>query len=855
MLDPHTQLTDEAKPGISSLLTEDHLGRLLYKGKVATGRDLMNYFMFQTKNFFRDGPICGGKEIINGHVYELRWDEKEKIASRYRDGLLHSLNCAAQSTSGDTSIPTESYYVYGVPVSHNEFANLRESNESYFFKIHKRDGFTFLTIDSDMEDTAGEPQSWSPLSVKEIIFEAVFGDLGTRRILYFESDFLNSFDCVHDNFWLQSATDPDCDGISEYEFRTNEESIKLMVGPTSLVISKRKRDADKCYDVKVYDVYDPVYDAVGGYGATDITDVAAAEVGKLESVLFGRTHIPEVKSLNTSFIEDLESKHRFEIKNKKIEKLVDELSKVPSHNYAFDESYFSPETRRELFDLHDLDLARQKIAEDVSWPSTDLTEAAEEAIGAINAKFELHKITPFLYGVSLPMEAMKQAFFDPETSAYYWMNEQRQLHGFNDELPGIIYPDGTLYFYNNGRFHRESGPAVVNIFDKASNSYWLHGVNISAEEFSKYDHFSRRIEFRDNFGLLHREQKPAVIEFTEEGPVSYFYTHGVKAFAIKNKKADSKMEAAQMSGTASNSRVAKVRKISMDLADSATNVSVAPVKYLELTAEEAASVERLFKKNISYLEKYAPEIHKTAAQIQAKREAAQKKEAAEKAKYESKSEENVEEVKKHMTDAIKEMMVKELKNQLEDSTVAVETKKIIRSAPDLSGSKVSQLKNGFVFGFKKQVIHNSSHLLAEKVIDLTPMKGNQWSERALQICFLLGLAEIIERMPEGMAERLKLTEDARLNFSSICRYISGESMGRDLVDIATNVLPHITEILKGVTTEELSEMADEFEKAQEEDEAALAEDSSAVEEAVQPAVFETLQQAPQYEEMSVGVQR
>lgn len=145
--------------------------------------------------------------------------------------------------------------------------------------------------------------------------------------------------------------------------------------------------------------------------------------------------------------------------------------------------------------------------------------------------------------------------------------------------------------------------------------------------------------------------------------------------------------------------------------------------------------------------------------------------------------------------------------------------KIIRAQPDLTGSKVSQVKNGFVFGFKKQLVNNSSAALAKKINAVTPFADNRWGDRLWQICLLLGLAEIFQKMPEGIASKIRMDEDARMDMAVHLRYLAGEQIGRDIVEIAQFVLPMVIEMVKDFSAEEIEEFSANLGEASSIDEA------------------------------------
>jgi hypothetical protein len=49
------------------------------------------------------------------------------------------------------------------------------------------------------------------------------------------------------------------------------------------------------------------------------------------------------------------------------------------------------------------------------------------------------------------------------------------LHRVNG--PAVIKPDGTQYWYYNGKVHRDNGPAIIRA--DGSLEYWSHGVKIN----------------------------------------------------------------------------------------------------------------------------------------------------------------------------------------------------------------------------------------------------------------------------------------------------------------------------------------------------------------------------------------
>ena len=92
-------------------------------------------------------------------------------------------------------------------------------------------------------------------------------------------------------------------------------------------------------------------------------------------------------------------------------------------------------------------------------------------------------------------------------------------------------------WYLNGQQHREDGPAVIDYDDDGNVSYerwYLNGQGLNIVEFAKYlgvDHYKSKLnEVYLKDGKKHREDAPAVIEYNDDGSISYeeWYLNGKK---------------------------------------------------------------------------------------------------------------------------------------------------------------------------------------------------------------------------------------------------------------------------------------------------------------------------------------
>jgi hypothetical protein len=61
-----------------------------------------------------------------------------------------------------------------------------------------------------------------------------------------------------------------------------------------------------------------------------------------------------------------------------------------------------------------------------------------------------------LYGL---IQSLLEAGGKFEDGTYFLLNMDGLPH--RDDGPAVIYPDGTQYWFRNGKLHRENGPAVI----------------------------------------------------------------------------------------------------------------------------------------------------------------------------------------------------------------------------------------------------------------------------------------------------------------------------------------------------------------------------------------------------------
>jgi hypothetical protein len=137
------------------------------------------------------------------------------------------------------------------------------------------------------------------------------------------------------------------------------------------------------------------------------------------------------------------------------------------------------------------------------------------------------------------------------------------------------------------------------------------------------------------------------------------------------------------------------------------------------------------------------------------------------------------------------------------------------AAAATSDSRVRQVTAGAKLGLQKAALRVGSQKVAEKIVEVASPADNVVVQRIVQLALLLGTAELAERLPDGAASKVGFTEQRREGYGGLARYVAGETLGRDAVDIVSFVAPMLLDKLQGISAEEISELtsdAEEFER-------------------------------------------
>jgi hypothetical protein len=160
-------------------------------------------------------------------------------------------------------------------------------------------------------------------------------------------------------------------------------------------------------------------------------------------------------------------------------------------------------------------------------------------------------------------------------------------------------------------------------------------------------------------------------------------------------------------------------------------------------------------------------------------------------------------------------------NNLGGDGMEIKTTKYGDARASTSDSRVKQVTSGAKLGLQKAALRIGTKKVAEKIVEAASPTDNVVIQRIVQLALLLGTAELAERLPDGAASKVGLTEERREGYGGLARYVAGETLGRDAVDIVGFVAPMLLDKLQGISAEEIAELTADAEEV-ERQESALA---------------------------------
>lgn len=165
-----------------------------------------------------------------------------------------------------------------------------------------------------------------------------------------------------------------------------------------------------------------------------------------------------------------------------------------------------------------------------------------------------------------------------------------------------------------------------------------------------------------------------------------------------------------------------------------------------------------------------------------------------------------------------ENALRELREKKSRPVEKMATKQINHGESQATGedTRLRQIGEGFKAGGKKGVVRAGTRKLASKLTEMVDLKDNLVADKFAQLALLLGSAEIVERLPSGVSAKVGLDADRREHVGGLFRFVAGENLGRDALELASIIAPILLDKLQGVSTEDLLEMAEEAEQERQE---------------------------------------
>lgn len=77
-----------------------------------------------------------------------------------------------------------------------------------------------------------------------------------------------------------------------------------------------------------------------------------------------------------------------------------------------------------------------------------------------------------------------ESFCKRDSHMTYWVNDNLQYHRENG--PAVIHSDGTQEWWQNGKLHREDGPAIGLHPQKCFNYWYIDHVEYSEKNYQIY---------------------------------------------------------------------------------------------------------------------------------------------------------------------------------------------------------------------------------------------------------------------------------------------------------------------------------------------------------------------------------
>jgi hypothetical protein len=145
-----------------------------------------------------------------------------------------------------------------------------------------------------------------------------------------------------------------------------------------------------------------------------------------------------------------------------------------------------------------------------------------------------------------------------------------------------------------------------------------------------------------------------------------------------------------------------------------------------------------------------------------------------------------------------------------DTTMSIKTIKAGQAGSEVTDTRTQQLISGGKLGLKKGALKVTSAKVASALAGVIPMPEMVPKEKLVQLILLLGTAEIIDRLPDGMSSKVGFDSSKRAEFSGLARFISGETLGRDSVEIISGLAPILMDAIQKFSAAEITDLTNNY---------------------------------------------
>lgn len=125
-------------------------------------------------------------------------------------------------------------------------------------------------------------------------------------------------------------------------------------------------------------------------------------------------------------------------------------------------------------------------------------------------------------------------------------------------------------------------------------------------------------------------------------------------------------------------------------------------------------------------------------------------------------------------------------------------------------TRMDLFKAGLSRGTKKGLINGGSKLLADQALEFSSFENTEWTRKFTQLLLLVMAAETCALLPNGLFEKIGVSEDSKEGAAEFLREVAGEKIGRDLVDVTAGLLPYFKDVFDAFTVEEIEEATETF---------------------------------------------